>query len=861
MINKSFKLTALSLLIIQSLSPVHAQSQKEEQTITVDADRTKANVAKQAQKDAPNLVNVLTQEEIRQMPDVNIGEALRRLPGVSLETDTGEGRFVYIRGLDADLNGTTFDGLRLPPSNSASPNSGGGGRAVAFDAIPSGLVGSVTVTKTNIPEQDAEAIGGTIELTSKKLPLNGKPFFDARVGGGVEKLRNTSVLDLSFSAGTRFGSGNAGLKSGILDSYSDKPFSIIVTAVNYNDQRGINDVEPSPNGDGTLGGWSQRYYQYNRKRHGYGLDLGYQPDADNSYYFRAFDTGYEELKQDNILNINLAGAPISANGSYTDTASKITRTLADADEVIKNQLFSLGGKNKIKSDVIDYRIGYALGSDQFKKSISDNFLYTGTLPSVTYNNAGVGGTPLYTATNSSFINPSNYVMSSISSSPSQTKDVEYSGALNYKTPVKLISDNLGSDSEFWKSGINSRWRTRTSSSNITSFTPTTTIPLSNFTSGSNLSFYENQYNNGPAITPGIQNGYTLAATAANAQTSAIGAQNDQENVLAAYSQYEMKKNRLSLIAGLRYEGTHSAYSSNSPNANGDTGWFATSSNNHYGNLFPSMQTKYDLDEKSLIRLAYSTSIARPTFLQASPSVNFASAAAPWYVTTGNPNLKPTTAQSFDLSYEKYLDNSGILSVGIFDKELSNYIASRTLSQTAPVTGIPNSQIAAGDQVYNTTFSNISAASVYGLEFAYEQQYKQLQGLLGGLGTSFNYTYVKSNFDIRTGESSQLPGTSKNTYNASVFYKYSDLTLRASLYYASEALWNIGSSALGDTYVDNRTSIDLNASYKIDKNYGIYLSGKNLNNNPLTYLSGPGRSNIIQREYYGQTYLAGVNLSF
>ena len=348
MINKSFKLTALSLLIIQSLSPVHAQSQKEEQTITVDAERTKANVAKQAQKDAPNLVNVLTQEEIRQMPDVNIGEALRRLPGVSLETDTGEGRFVYIRGLDADLNGTTFDGLRLPPSNSASPNSGGGGRAVAFDAIPSGLVGSVTVTKTNIPEQDAEAIGGTIELTSKKLPLNGKPFFDARVGGGVEKLRNTSVLDLSFSAGTRFGSGNAGLKSGILDSYSDKPFSIIVTAVNYNDQRGINDVEPSPNGDGTLGGWSQRYYQYNRKRHGYGLDLGYQPDADNSYYFRAFDTGYEELKQDNILNINLAGAPISANGSYTDTASKITRTLADADEVIKNQ-----PRFSIRPDAVD----------------------------------------------------------------------------------------------------------------------------------------------------------------------------------------------------------------------------------------------------------------------------------------------------------------------------------------------------------------------------------------------------------------------------------------------------------------------------------------------------------------------------
>jgi TonB-dependent receptor len=440
--------------------------------------------------------------------------------------------------------------------------------------------------------------------------------------------------------------------------------------------------------------------------------------------------------------------------------------------------------------------------------------------------------------------------------------VEYSGAINYKTPVQLISDNEGNNSEYWKSGLNSRWRTRTNSWNVSSFTPTTNIPMSNFTSGGNLTFYDNQYNNGPALTPGIQNSYILITSAGDAQSAALQAQNDKENVYAAYTQYEMKKNRLSVITGLRYEATHAEYSANSADSNGDNGWFGTNTTTSYGNLFPSLQAKYDLDEKTLVRLAYSTTIARPTFLQASPSVSFGkSVASPWQVTTGNPNLKPTTAQSFDLSYEKYLNNNGILSIGIFDKELTNYIAARTLSQIAPIAGIPNSQIAAGDQVYNTTFENISNASVHGLEFAYEQQYKQLGGALGGLGTSFNYTYVKSNFEIRTGESSQLPGTSKNTYNASVFYKYNDLFLRTSLYYASEALWNIGGSAAADTYVDNRTSIDFTASYKVDKNYGVYFSGKNLNNNPLTYLAGPGRSNIIQREYYGQTYLAGVNLSF
>ena len=70
--------------------------------------------------------------------DVNAAEAVRRMPGLALARDTGEGRFVNIRGLDADLNGTTFGGVRLPPTNVASPLSGG--RAVAFDSIPAGLM-------------------------------------------------------------------------------------------------------------------------------------------------------------------------------------------------------------------------------------------------------------------------------------------------------------------------------------------------------------------------------------------------------------------------------------------------------------------------------------------------------------------------------------------------------------------------------------------------------------------------------------------------------------------------------------------------------------------------------------------------
>lgn len=126
--------------------------------IVVQGQRTSHTLARTAEKDAENIVSVMTYDEIRKLPIVNSADAVRIIPGVQVETDTGEGRFVNIRGLDSDLNSTTFGGVRLPPTDvTTSPY--GGSRAVSFDAIPAEMIGAATVTKTNRPEQEAEALG------------------------------------------------------------------------------------------------------------------------------------------------------------------------------------------------------------------------------------------------------------------------------------------------------------------------------------------------------------------------------------------------------------------------------------------------------------------------------------------------------------------------------------------------------------------------------------------------------------------------------------------------------------------------------------------------------------------------------
>src|ERR1700679_464958 len=143
--------SASAILLMGARSAMAQIADDGPETVTVTATRSDAQQIKEA---APNVLDVRLADEIQQLPDVTLAEALQRIPGVSLETDSGEGRFINIRGMDADLNGTTFDGVRLTASNASTPQ--GGGRAVAFDAFPSGILGGIEVVKSLTPEMDAE---------------------------------------------------------------------------------------------------------------------------------------------------------------------------------------------------------------------------------------------------------------------------------------------------------------------------------------------------------------------------------------------------------------------------------------------------------------------------------------------------------------------------------------------------------------------------------------------------------------------------------------------------------------------------------------------------------------------------------
>ncbi len=837
--------------------------------IKITAQRTTVEQAREAQKEALNVINITTFEEIKKIPDISVAEAVRRIPGVSLETDEGEGRYVNCRGLDADLNSTTFDGLRLPPTNNASPF--GGYRAVTLDSIPIGLVGAITVTKSNLPSQDAEDLGCQIEITPKTAPQNGAPFVQGNVGGGYEPLRGHGLVDLAVTAGGRFGGPGTPSGSGVT-AYSDRPFSVVLTAAYRDDQRGIDDIEPGYFDDTAQGvppqpgnhpyqainGVDLRWYQLHRKRHGYGVDLGYQPDAGDNWYIRYFDAGYTELYYRPYLHLTPDGLTTVMNpdGTITDTLNSpdaIGKNLRDERETSRDRVWVAGGKNDINGNTLDYRVGFTKGT--WDKFFDENSFYAYSPPpgaNLTYNYklTGPGFVPIQTITGANYLDPTQYQLISANNSTAVNFDHELSFATNFKMPVNFG----GFDSEDVQIGLSARLRKKRTTALDYSYPnvpPATPLLLSTVASTGPITYYDGLYPIGVNIRPGYlqANFGTGTAQAGDILNSLRQFLDVKENVYAAYAQYQMTRGPFGLVGGVRVEKTTDDFNSYQVDVTNQT---ATPVNAHksYTNVFPSLQAKYEIRPELITRATWSSTLARPGFNQSTVSETIDNGAG--QITVGNPNLLPATANSFDLTIEDYLPSAGILSFGIFDKEFKNYI----VQNESGLQSVPGFQ-----QMYRIfTYNNTPNAHARGLEFNWEQRFKDLPGFLGGLGAGANYTFVDSSFQIRPGETSTLPSASKNTWNATIFYEQYGLTLRVVGYSTSADLFSIGQQRSGDVFNETRTSMDFGSSYALTGQLSVYFNAKNLLNTPHAFYQGTV-DRPIQREFYDRTYELGVRFDF
>src|ERR1700737_3872435 len=220
---------------------------------------------------AENIVQVFPAKVILSLPNTNVADAVGRLPSVTLERDEGEGKYVQIRGTEPRLSNTTIDGVNVPAPES-------GPRNVKLDVIPAALVDRIEVYKTLSANQDADAIGGSVNLVTRTA--GNRPSYDFEGLGGYSPIQGGRPLDaFNGLAGRRFGPTR---KLGLLFGGS----------YDHND-RGIDDVEPSQ-GTQALGGRNiaitngtdVRLYQYYRTRYGFASSMDYRLSSGSSAYVK-----------------------------------------------------------------------------------------------------------------------------------------------------------------------------------------------------------------------------------------------------------------------------------------------------------------------------------------------------------------------------------------------------------------------------------------------------------------------------------------------------------------------------------------------------------------------------------------------
>jgi TonB-dependent receptor len=853
-----------------------APGQGETETVVPSATTTRA-AALEEKKQAPNIIDVQPLSEMIKLPDVNLAEALQRVPGISLETDSGEGRFINIRGMDSDLNASTYAGVRLPASNAASPS--GGNRAVAYDTFPTGIVGGVEVTKTLRPDMDAEGLGGSINLVPRTgAQYGGRPFFEADVGGGYETLRQTPIYHGEFSAGTSFsgGDGIGGLFAGT------DAFSVVITGVIHSDQRGVDDVEESYSDnqasgvpDKVLSNLQFRWYKYARERYGTAANFDARATDSTSLYLRLLWSGYLEHGRKHFLVLNgldsgngqcanPAGQtcfqdPNNPNG-YVAGAATLEQDTTDSVERIQNALAILGGGSTFSGFRLDYHGSYAVGSDRYSQSPGSTWTYvdaSGNLVAVpiAYDNNTNPKYPTYhTLDGTDPANPALYQLSNIGLGPSYAKDGEWAGAIDLTIPT-----GSGTNPAEWKFGLSGRWRHKTFTSSSPVWTPNGAIGLPPYTYGPPQIYYNHMYNIGPWINLdqvanlyGGSNGTISDDPAADASTTT----DDNEDVYAAYGQYSARFGNWGMLAGVRVESTHATYRGNLYNSDLDTNTPATESNS-YTNAFPTLQGRYYFSEQLVARLTYASGIARPGFEQITPGASISTVNRT--VTVGNPALKPTIGQNFDGTLEWYPGNGQIAALGLFGKVFTNYILlTEQRLASYPFPGLGPS----GTPVVVDSYLN-GPAHVYGVEAQYQQQLLFLPRPWNGLGFSLNGTAVDSRAEIHPGIFGLLPSTSKFTWNAAVFYESGPLELRLAADYVGQNLFAFGTIASNatDVYSSARLTMDFGASYAVSHLVRVYFDAKNLLNTPLEFTEGPSWYRPIQREFYDITLLAGVRLTF
>ena len=296
-----------------------------------------------AQKNNINITNVVSADQIGKFPDSNIGDALKRISGINVQYDQGEARFGQVRGTPAEFSSVTINGSRLPSAE-------GDIRNVQLDLIPSDMIQTIEVSKTLMPDQDGDAIGGSINLVTKNSPH--RFTVGAVAGTGYNWISRKAQMNFGLTLGNRFFNDRFGVM--LAASYNNAPAGSYNTEFIW---------EKDDDGKIYVNDYQIRQYYVTRERQSYSLSLDWKFNDFNKVWFKGifnnrndWENRYRTTLKD-ITSEGKADVRVQTKGGSGDERNARLERQRTMD-------FTLGGENRLGILGIDWKLGYARATEK-----------------------------------------------------------------------------------------------------------------------------------------------------------------------------------------------------------------------------------------------------------------------------------------------------------------------------------------------------------------------------------------------------------------------------------------------------------------------------------------------------------------
>ncbi len=832
-------------VIVKDISLILASTHLD-QVIVVGKGNGETDIhARSIEKRSDNVVNVISSRSIDLLPDITAAGVLQRVAGVTMQktSNSGEAQYAIIRGMDKRYNYTLVNGIKIPSPDNKN-------RYVPMDIFPSELLARIEVSKSLTPDMEGDAIGGAMNLVLKDAPdhmllkasfalgynqllidrsfysfdrseVQRKSFSEIKGKDVLATPADFPVSNLKFTPGHPQPNMTASLSIGNRFLPKEK-LGIIISGSYQNTYGGANSIFFSPNSQPSEGtkpfegnkptfdNIENRTYSTHQVRLGLHMKSDFILNRTNKLSLYA---AYFQL--DKYLSRHSEGPVI--NGSGVGNYIARDRSQSDLKRIFNT---TLQGNHQFTSGLtVDWTAAYsrawAFNPDEAELQVNSTQIdkpILQSLPRIWQHNT----------------------------------DQDISGYVNAGYAINLDQNRI----EF-KAGGMYRHKNR-----------------------------ENYYNN-YSLSPALINGQPQVFTTIEAAQwefrpveGGYGSQVNQndynvtENIMAYYAEFKaIHKEKLSLLAGVRFEHTDLSYTTPMP-----ISFEGRAGTQQYLDVLPGVHLKYILKTDQNLRLSFFSSISRPGFFEVTPYlIN-----GDYFDEMGNPYLRRTTVQNLDLRYEWFTKSTDELLVGVFYKLITD--------------PIEYSFVRAGSSKLNLQPQNFGDATNYGFEMVLIKYIKTF-------GVSANYTYTKSKITTNkqnyyidgnsnivsdvVEQTRPLQGQADHIANLSLLYKNPEigLDLQVSGIYTGRLISQVSPYFGLDYWEYPVTTVDLSFEKKISKkiNLSVYGKARNIFNAKAitrirrenTYYDGtfklPEQDDphtiVVRKEEYRPNYLLGIRYSY